>query len=160
MIVVNDHWTKNANFLPISLSKLRREAEISLLGKIIQPPLCVGEEITILWRKHVLPKSFASFFYFYIFISRQDPDDLPFRKGEILTVVSKDEEQWWTARNSIGQTGSIPVPYICKVSWWNSNNAAGWTDLAAQLSFFILLSLCLNWSIKYKIWKSLEYFKY
>jgi len=30
-------------------------------------------------------------------------------------IVSKDEEQWWTARNSLGQTGSIPVPYICKV---------------------------------------------
>ena len=45
----------------------------------------------------------------------QDPDDLPFRKGEVLTVVSKDEEQWWTARNALGQTGSIPVPYIAKV---------------------------------------------
>ena len=45
----------------------------------------------------------------------QDPDDLPFKKGELLTVVSKDEEQWWTARNSLGQTGSIPVPYVAKV---------------------------------------------
>ncbi|XP_076067923.1 crk proto-oncogene, adaptor protein isoform X2 [Oratosquilla oratoria] len=43
-----------------------------------------------------------------------DPDDLPFRKGEVLTVVSKDEEQWWTARNSMGHTGSIPVPYVQK----------------------------------------------
>nr|CAD7411330.1 unnamed protein product [Timema cristinae] len=42
------------------------------------------------------------------------PDDLPFKKGEILTVVSKDEDQWWTARNTLGQTGSIPVPYIQK----------------------------------------------
>ena len=96
-----------------------------------------------------------------------DPDDLPFKKGELLTVVSKvarmdasfisvilgqihffsygliyfsnvnkstfhiwtnhlcscgpilcvqDEEQWWTARNSLGQTGSIPVPYVAKVN--------------------------------------------
>jgi len=44
-----------------------------------------------------------------------DPDDLPFKKGEMLTVVSKDEEQWWTARNSLGQTGSIPVPYVAKM---------------------------------------------
>ncbi|KAG0445590.1 hypothetical protein HPB47_013613 [Ixodes persulcatus] len=44
-----------------------------------------------------------------------DPDDLPFRKGEVLTVISKDEEQWWTARNSLGQTGSIPVPYVERV---------------------------------------------
>ena len=36
----------------------------------------------------------------------QDPDDLPFKKGEILTVVSKDEEQWWTARNNT-------QPFLC-----------------------------------------------
>lgn len=34
--------------------------------------------------------------------------------GEILTVISKDEEQWWTAKNSLGQTGSVPVPYVQK----------------------------------------------
>ena len=51
-----------------------------------------------------------------------DPDDLPFKKGEIMTVVSKDEEQWWTARNSLGQTGSIPVPYICKVSFLSTSS--------------------------------------
>ena len=33
-----------------------------------------------------------------------------------MTIVSKDEEQWWTARNSLGQTGSIPVPYVVKVN--------------------------------------------
>jgi len=44
----------------------------------------------------------------------QDQDDLPFKKGEILTIISKDEEQWWTARNSIGVKGSIPVPYVQK----------------------------------------------
>lgn len=43
-----------------------------------------------------------------------DADDLPFRKGEILYVVSKDEEQWWTAKNSSGHIGQIPVPYIQK----------------------------------------------
>ena len=54
---------------------------------------------------------------------------MPFRKGEIMTIVSKDEEQWWTARNSLGQTGSIPVPYVVKVKhfhdqirvWINTN---------------------------------------
>ncbi|EAT41873.1 AAEL006523-PA [Aedes aegypti] len=43
-----------------------------------------------------------------------DPDDLPFRKGEILEIVNKDEEQWWTAKNSKGQTGQIPVPYVTR----------------------------------------------
>ncbi|CAG9796225.1 unnamed protein product [Diatraea saccharalis] len=41
-----------------------------------------------------------------------DPDDLPFRRGERLMVINRDEEQWWTARNSQGRTGSIPVPYV------------------------------------------------
>lgn len=41
---------------------------------------------------------------------------MPFKKGEILTVISKDEEQWWTAKNSFGAKGSIPVPYVQKVS--------------------------------------------
>jgi len=53
----------------------------------------------------------SSTFVLYI----QDQDDLPFKKGEVLTVLSKDEEQWWTARNSLGQVGSIPVPYVQKV---------------------------------------------
>ncbi|EAA05910.3 AGAP009499-PA [Anopheles gambiae str. PEST] len=43
-----------------------------------------------------------------------DPDDLPFKKGEILHIISKDEEQWWTARNGAGQTGQIPVPYVTR----------------------------------------------
>ena len=34
---------------------------------------------------------------------------------EINDDNPQDEEQWWTARNSLGQTGSIPVPYVAKV---------------------------------------------
>lgn len=41
-----------------------------------------------------------------------DQDDLPFRRGEILTIIRKDEEQWWTAKNSLGRVGQIPVPYV------------------------------------------------
>ncbi|XP_017056797.1 adapter molecule Crk [Drosophila ficusphila] len=41
-----------------------------------------------------------------------DQDDLPFHKGEVLTIVRKDEDQWWTARNSSGKIGQIPVPYV------------------------------------------------
>lgn len=46
----------------------------------------------------------------------QDNDDLPFKKGDILTIISKDEDQWWTAKNAHGQKGSIPVPYVQKVN--------------------------------------------
>ncbi|KAH9489218.1 hypothetical protein Btru_045633 [Bulinus truncatus] len=41
----------------------------------------------------------------------QDPEDLPFKRGEILEVISEDEEEWWTARNSSGRIGQIPVRY-------------------------------------------------
>lgn len=46
----------------------------------------------------------------------QERDDLDFKKGDILTIVFKDEELWWTARNKDGKTGSIPVNYVQKVS--------------------------------------------
>lgn len=48
-------------------------------------------------------------------IMEKDQDDLPFHRGEVLTIIRKDEEQWWTARNSSGQIGQIPVPYIDRV---------------------------------------------
>ncbi len=43
-------------------------------------------------------------------------EDLPFKKGEILTILQKDEEQWWTAKDASGKIGLIPKPYIQKVS--------------------------------------------
>ena len=60
---------------------------------------------------------YSDWFIHLIFVSTtiQDQEDLPFKKGEILTVISKDEDQWWTAKNINGQTGSIPVPYVTKV---------------------------------------------
>lgn len=42
----------------------------------------------------------------------KDKEDLPFKKNEILTIISKEEDQWWRARNERGQIGSIPVPYV------------------------------------------------
>lgn len=44
-----------------------------------------------------------------------DAEDLPFKKGEILVIVEKPEEQWWSARNKDGQVGMIPVPYVEKL---------------------------------------------
>lgn len=43
-----------------------------------------------------------------------DDEDLPFRKGDILRVLEKPEEQWWNASNSEGRVGMIPVPYVEK----------------------------------------------
>lgn len=47
--------------------------------------------------------------------SGNDADDLPFTRNERLMVIKRDEDQWWTARNSQGRTGSIPVPYVQRI---------------------------------------------
>lgn len=54
----------------------------------------------------------------------KDPDDLPFKKGEKLEIVSKQEEQWWTGKNQLGQTGHIPVPYIKVVNELGKTNSS------------------------------------
>ncbi|CAM9419163.1 crk-like protein [Lampetra fluviatilis] len=41
-----------------------------------------------------------------------DAEDLPFQRGEVLLVLDRPEEQWWTARNRAGRAGMIPVPYV------------------------------------------------
>ncbi|XP_061596321.1 adapter molecule crk-like [Cololabis saira] len=43
-----------------------------------------------------------------------DDEDLPFRKGDVLRVLEKPEEQWWKAANQEGRVGMIPVPYVEK----------------------------------------------
>ncbi|TRY60817.1 hypothetical protein DNTS_003154 [Danionella cerebrum] len=45
-----------------------------------------------------------------------DAEDLPFKKGEILIILDKPEEQWWSAKNKEGRTGMIPVPYVEKLT--------------------------------------------
>ncbi|XP_066258943.1 adapter molecule Crk [Euwallacea similis] len=44
-----------------------------------------------------------------------EKDDLTFKRGDILTVLFKEEEQWWRARDRNGREGCIPVPYVQKV---------------------------------------------
>ncbi|XP_048180473.1 adapter molecule crk isoform X1 [Corvus hawaiiensis] len=43
-----------------------------------------------------------------------DEEDLPFKKGDILRIRDKPEEQWWNAEDSAGKRGMIPVPYVEK----------------------------------------------
>uniref|UniRef100_A0A3P8RZ86 Adapter molecule crk n=1 Tax=Amphiprion percula TaxID=161767 RepID=A0A3P8RZ86_AMPPE len=54
-----------------------------------------------------------------------DEEDLPFRKGDILRVLEKPEEQWWNAQNSEGRTGMIPVPYVEKYRPASPSSVAG-----------------------------------
>ncbi|GCB76527.1 adapter molecule crk [Scyliorhinus torazame] len=41
-----------------------------------------------------------------------DEEDLPFRKGDVLRVLDKPEDQWWNAQSGEGRCGMIPVPYV------------------------------------------------
>ncbi|CAL8320711.1 unnamed protein product [Lota lota] len=43
-----------------------------------------------------------------------DAEDLPFKKGELLIILEKPEEQWWSAKSKEGRVGMIPVPYVEK----------------------------------------------
>ncbi|XP_076024019.1 adapter molecule crk [Genypterus blacodes] len=54
-----------------------------------------------------------------------DEEDLPFRKGDILRVIEKPEEQWWNAQNCEGRAGMIPVPYVEKYRPASPISAAG-----------------------------------
>lgn len=41
-----------------------------------------------------------------------DAEDLPFKKNDILTILTKEEDQWWMARDSMGKEGMIPANYV------------------------------------------------
>ena len=47
---------------------------------------------------------------------QDDPEDLCFKKGDKMTILRKDEEEWWFARHEDGRSGAIPVPYVNVVS--------------------------------------------
>ncbi|ERL85239.1 hypothetical protein D910_02660 [Dendroctonus ponderosae] len=51
-----------------------------------------------------------------------EKDDLSFKKGDILTVLFKEEEQWWRAKDKNGREGCIPVPYVQKVQLEESSS--------------------------------------
>jgi len=40
-------------------------------------------------------------------------EDLPFRKGDVLTIEqTSEDENWWLAKNAKGKTGMIPANYV------------------------------------------------
>ncbi|XP_069767784.1 adapter molecule crk isoform X2 [Narcine bancroftii] len=58
------------------------------------------------------PRPDAEFVRALFDFAGNDEEDLPFRKGDLLRVVDKPEEQWWNAQNADGRCGMIPVPYV------------------------------------------------
>jgi hypothetical protein len=42
----------------------------------------------------------------------QGDDELPIAEGEILTVIDKSNDDWWTVKNSRGKQGVVPAQYV------------------------------------------------
>lgn len=43
----------------------------------------------------------------------EEPQDLPFRCGEVLTIIEPcSVVYWYTAENSRGRRGTIPITYV------------------------------------------------
>ncbi|KAK6110315.1 Variant SH3 domain family protein [Brugia pahangi] len=44
----------------------------------------------------------------------QEPADLSFEKNEILDIIEKPQEDWWEARNALGNVGLVPGNYLAQ----------------------------------------------
>ncbi|VDN18524.1 unnamed protein product [Gongylonema pulchrum] len=42
----------------------------------------------------------------------QEPSDLSFEKNEVLDIIEKRQEEWWEARNALGNVGLVPFNYL------------------------------------------------
>ena len=65
---------------------------------------------------HISKTKIDNFVIIVQYLLQDDPEDLSFKKGDILEVLRKDEEEWWFAKHEDGRQGSIPVPYVQIVS--------------------------------------------
>lgn len=43
--------------------------------------------------------------------------DLPFNKNDVLTILNKDDEEWWKARFKLKE-GMIPRNYVHEIEWF------------------------------------------
>lgn len=42
----------------------------------------------------------------------QGDDELPMTEGEILTIMDKSNDDWWTVKNARGKQGVVPAQYV------------------------------------------------
>ena len=66
---------------------------------------------------------YCNYFHFYILFQvkasfdfdPQYPEELQLRKGEIITVLEKKDENWWRGENAHGQQGLFPATYVSDI---------------------------------------------
>lgn len=69
-----------------------------------------------------------------------DPDDLPFKKNDILTIVEKQEDQWWMAKDCTGKEGLIPVNYVEVITKEATNRTSVTSNFSSNNSQNSLIS--------------------
>ncbi|VDN55711.1 unnamed protein product [Dracunculus medinensis] len=42
----------------------------------------------------------------------QEPTDLPFERNEVLEIIGKPQDEWWEARNALGNSGFVPANFL------------------------------------------------
>ena len=57
----------------------------------------------------------------------QGDDELTVNENDVITVVDKENDEWWLVRNSAGQEGVVPAQYI-EIGDAASSSAAGGYD--------------------------------
>ncbi|XP_038052987.1 adapter molecule Crk-like [Patiria miniata] len=60
--------------------------------------------------------------------TKTDDEDLSFAKGDKLTIIRKDEDQWWLARNNMGDEGLVPANYIKPLNELGGSDGKGAGD--------------------------------
>ena len=67
-----------------------------------------------------------------------DAEALRVKQGEQVEIISKEERDWWLARNEHGQTGRVPANFV------RQNKVSPHTSSPPLYIFPLTLSLCLG----------------
>lgn len=59
-----------------------------------------------------LPGGLIRYRALYEFNGDVENEELPFKTGEILTILEEDNSGWWLAKNELGKQGYVPHNYI------------------------------------------------
>ena len=92
----SDVFDKEINALTTSLGDTKLNSHDNVTNSVLpgavapNPPMFVGK---------------------YHYVSRTN-NDLGFKKGDILSILNTDDEEWWLARNESNEEGYIPSNHI------------------------------------------------
>ena len=90
-------------------------------GQTQYPRGCLVQQMTS-HKKIVLPKdvNYPIYINKYDYDSRTN-DDLSFKKGDLMYIITMDEDHWWFARSQdMAREGYVPSNYVAE---WKSMEA-------------------------------------